>query len=317
MELVVTRLTHEAQDVLGVELRAPGGDDLPAFTAGSHVDLTLPVGLCRQYSLLNAPSERHRYVLGIGLAQNSRGGSSFIHHRLAVGDRIQVGEPRSLFGIAPAATEHVFIAGGIGITPILSMIAWCEANQKPWRLLYCVRSRARAAYAWGLAPHAQRVRLHIDEESDGALPDLGGWIRDLRDGAHVYCCGPAGLMEGVAAACASAGIPGEKTHFERFSAPAATEASAIESGAFLVVLQRSGRKIHIAADQSLLEALEAAQVSLPSSCREGLCRSCEVPLLQGEADHRDFVLSDEERASHSCILPCVSRARSPELVIDL
>lgn len=317
MQLMVSRLTHEAQDVMGIELRAPGGEALPPFTAGAHVDLTLPGGLCRQYSLCNAPSERHRYVLGVGLAQPSRGGSAHVHQRLAVGDLLEVGAPRSLFGIAPAASEHVFIAGGIGITPILSMIAWCEANQRPWRLLYAVRSRARAAYAWGLAPHGQRVCLHVDEEADGALPGLRDWVRPTSAGVHVYCCGPAGLMDGVAAACADAQIPRDHTHFERFSAPPAAGAPAAAAGAFSVRLQRSGRQIRVAADQSLLEALEAAQVSLPFSCREGLCRSCEVPLLAGEADHRDCVLSDEERAAHRCILPCVSRAHTPELVLDL
>lgn len=317
MELAVSRLTHEAQDVVGIELRAPGGDALPEFTPGAHVDLTLPGGLCRQYSLLNAPTERHRYVLGVGLAPKSRGGSAFIHQHLAVGHLVQVGEPRSLFGLAPAASEHVFIAGGIGITPILSMIAWCEANRRPWRLLYCVRSRARAAYAWELAPHGRRVRLHVDEEADGALPDLRTWIESSTDEAHFYCCGPAGLMDGVALACAEAGIAKDRTHFERFAAPAAPAASVTENGAFSVRLNRSGQKIYVAPDQSLLDALEAAKVSLPYSCREGLCRSCEVPVLEGQADHRDFVLSDEERASNRSILPCVSRACSPELVLDL
>ena len=317
MDLVVSRLTHEAQDVVGIELRSPNRELLPEFTAGAHVDLTLPGGLCRQYSLLNAPSERHRYVLGVGLAPQSRGASTFIHQRLAIGDLVQVGEPRSLFGLVPAASEHVLIAGGIGITPILSMIAWCETNRRPWRLLYCVRSRARAAYAWDLATYGQRVRLHVDEEADGALPDLRAWVESGVDGAHVYCCGPAGLMDGVELACAEAGIPRDHTHFERFVAPASPAASAIENGAFSVRLNRSGRKINVQPDQSLLDALEAAQVSLPYSCREGLCRSCEVPLLQGQADHRDFVLSEEERASHRCILPCVSRAFSPELVLDL
>lgn len=317
MELTVTRLTHEAQDVVGIELRAPSGNALPEFTPGAHVDLTLPGGLCRQYSLLNAPSERHRYVLGVGLAPKSRGGSTFIHQRLAVGDLVQVGEPRSLFDLAPAASEHLFIAGGIGITPILSMIAWCEANLRPWRLLYCVRSRARAAYAWDLALHGQRVRLHVDEEADGALPDLRAWIESSADGAHIYCCGPAGLMDGVALACTEARIAKDRTHFERFAAPPASTASVTEERAFSVRLNRSGRQIHVAPDQSLLDALEAAKVSLPYSCREGLCRSCEVPLLEGQADHRDFVLSEEERTAHRCILPCVSRACSSELVLDL
>lgn len=311
MELVVARLTQEAQDVLGVELRAPDGGELPPFAAGAHLDLHLPGGLCRQYSLVNPPLERHRYVLGVGLAAASRGGSAFVHRRLAVGDRLQASEPRSLFGVAPAAREHLFIAGGIGVTPILSMVHWCEAQGWPWRLLYCVRTRARAAYAWTLAPHGARVRLHVDEESDGP-PDLRGWLRSAAPGAHVYCCGPAGLMDAVAAACPDLGIPRDRTHYERFVAPVAAPGES-----FVVVLRRSGRRITVGPRQSLLEALEAHRVSVPFSCREGLCRSCETPLLGGEAEHLDHVLSDAERAAQNCILPCVSRARSAELVLDL
>jgi len=316
MQLVVARLTQEAQDVLGLELRARDGAELAPFTAGAHVDLALPGGICRQYSLANSPLERDRYVLGVGLAPASRGGSSFVHQRLAVGDLVEVGVPRALFGIDPDAAEHVFVAGGIGITPILSMIHWCEANARPWRLLYCVRTRARAAYAWTLARHGDRVHLHVDQEADGTPPDLRRWLRSAPRGAHVYCCGPEGLMDAVGATATEVGIPREATHFERFAPPAAA-ASEAAAGAFTVVLHRSGRRIDVSATQSLLEALESAEVCIPFSCREGMCRSCEVPLLSGEADHRDFVLSDQERDAHTCILPCVSRARSAELVIDL
>jgi vanillate O-demethylase ferredoxin subunit len=316
MKLVVARLSHEAQDVLGLELRAQDGADLPPFTAGSHVDLRLPGGLCRQYSLANSPLERDRYVLGVGMAPASRGGSAFVHQRLQAGDVIEVGEPRALFGIDRAATEHLFIAGGIGITPILSMILWCEANARPWRLLYCARTRARAAYGWTLARHRDRVLLHVDQESDGAPPDLAGWLRQTRRGAHVYCCGPEGLMNAVAAAATEVGIAKPAVHFERF-APRGQPAHANPAGQFTAVLHRSGRTIDVPPGQSLLEALEAANVCIPYACREGMCRSCEVPLLEGEADHRDFVLSDEERDAQTCILPCVSRARSASLVLDL
>jgi tetrachlorobenzoquinone reductase len=314
MDVVVTHLTQEAQDVLGIELRKADGSDLPPFTAGAHVDLSLGNGLCRQYSLANSPRERSRYVLGVGLAPASRGGSAFVHQRLAVGDVVQVSEPRALFGIDASSTEHAFVAGGIGITPILSMIHWCQAEGLPWRLLYCVRTRARAAYAWTLAPHHARVQFHVDEESHAL--DLQGWLASLAAGAHVYCCGPGGLMDGVAGACAAIGIPRDSTHYERFTAPAGA-ADQGNAGSFSVILRQSGRRIEVQPEQSLLDALEAAHVRVPFSCREGLCRSCETPLLSGEADHRDFVLSDEERASQRCILPCVSRARSPELMLDL
>lgn len=316
MKVIVSRLTQEAQDVLGLELRLRDGGDLPPFTAGAHVDLRLPGDICRQYSLANSPFERDRYVLGVGLAPASRGGSAFVHQRLKVGEEVDIGEPRALFGLASAATEHVFVAGGIGITPILSMIFWCEANALPWKLLYCVRTRARAAYAWTLARHSHRVQLHVDQEADGAKPDLTAWLGSALPGAHVYCCGPDGLMSAVEASASEASIPKVMTHFERFAPPESKAPTAQASG-FTVVLHRSGRKINVRPEQSILDALEQAQVSIPFSCREGMCRSCEVPLLSGEADHRDFVLSDEERDANSCILPCVSRALSAELVIDL
>lgn len=316
MRLVVTRLTQEAQDVLGVELRARDGEMLPSFTAGAHVDVRLPGGICRQYSLANSPLERDRYVLGVGLAAASRGGSAFMHQCLAVGDCIEVSAPRALFAVAAEAAEHVFIAGGIGITPILSMIHWCEAQGRPWRLLYCVRTRARAAYAWTLARHGERVRLHVDQEADGAQPDLAAWLGNAAAGAHIYCCGPEGLMNAVSAQAAQAGWPRAAIHFERFAAPGAT-ASDDRAGSFKVVLLRSRKSISVRPDQSLLEALEDAGAAVPFSCRQGMCRSCEVPLLAGQADHRDFVLSDEERDAQTCILPCVSRARSAELVLDL
>lgn len=316
MKLLVTRLTQEAQDVLGLELRAQDGTALPPFTSGAHVDLLLPGDIRRQYSLANSPLERHRYVLGVGLAPASRGGSAFVHQRLAVGDVLEVGAPRALFGIDPAATEHVFVAGGIGITPILSMILWCEAHARPWKLLYCVRTRARAAYAWTLARHHDRVQLHVDQETAGTPPDLAGWLAGAAPGAHLYCCGPEGLMNAVGAAAGVVGIDKAATHFERF-APPEPATPAAPAGTFTVVLHRSGQRIEVAPRQSLLDALEDANVSVPFSCREGMCRSCEVSLLEGEADHRDFVLSDEERDSHACILPCVSRARSAVLVLDL
>lgn len=316
MKLVVARLTQEAQDVLGLELRAQDGGALPVFTAGAHVDVRLPGEICRQYSLANSPLDRSRYVLGIGLAPASRGGSAFLHQRLAVGDALEVGEPRALFGIATEASEHVFVAGGIGITPILSMIHWCQAHGHPWRLLYCVRTRARAAYAWTLAPHGERVLLHVDQEAEGVQPDLAAWLRTAPLGAHVYCCGPEGLMNAVGAKAAEVGLPKAATHFERFAPPEAAVA-AEPAGSFTAILHRSKKSIQVRPDQSLLDALEDAGVGVPFSCREGMCRSCEVPLLAGEADHRDFVLSGEERDAHTCILPCVSRARSAELVLDL
>lgn len=324
MQVIVAGLTHEAQDVIGLELRDINGGELPAFTSGSHIDVFLPNGICRQYSLANNPAERHRYVIGVGLAAQSRGGSSYVHQQLKVGDQIEISAPRSLFGLDnlgsldDGAPEHCFIAGGIGITPIMSMIRHCEATGQPWRLLYCVRSRSRAAFAWTLAGFGGRTQLFVDEEAAGGRPELQQWLAAAPAGSHVYCCGPEGLMNAVEAAAQAQGMAKNAVHFERFAPPEAAAAqNAANKGEFTVVLHRSGQRVTVGAEQSLLEALECAGQSLPFSCREGMCRSCEIPLVSGEADHRDYVLSDEERASHQCILPCVSRAHSKELVLDL
>lgn len=301
--------------MLGIELHAADGGPLPAFTAGSHVDVHLPGGLCRQYSLTNAPHEQERYCLGVGLAHDSRGGSRHVHDRLRAGDRIQISAPRSLFGLHPEAEEHVFIAGGIGITPIMSMIEACKAAGQRWRLLYCVRTRARAAYLWRLAEHYNQVHLHVDEEQRGPS-DLAGFLRSAPRAAHVYCCGPGPLMDAVGCAATAADRPSNSVHFERFSAEGAPVDVAAD-GAFRIKLSRTGSTLTVPAGRSILQALEDNGIELPCSCREGLCRTCETPLLAGKADHRDFVLSEEERKANTSIILCVSRALDDELVLDL
>jgi ferredoxin-NADP reductase len=309
----VSRLTHEAEGVVGVELHAADGRPLPPFTAGSHVDVQLPGGLRRQYSLTNAPHEQERYCIGVGLAQDSRGGSRYVHERLRAGDRIQISAPRSLFGLDPRTEVHVFIAGGIGITPIMSMIEACKAAGQNWRLLYCMRSRSRAAYLWRLAEHYDQVHLHVDEEQGGP-PDLARFLTSVPHGAHVYCCGPGALMDAVGLAARDR--PPGSVHFERFSAATAkTDPSA--DGSFRIKLRRKGTTLTVPAGRSILEALEDNGLELPCSCREGLCRTCETPLLAGKADHRDFVLSEEERQANTSIILCVSRALDDELTLDL
>lgn len=313
LNVVVTGLTHEADGVLGIELRAAAGGPLPPFTAGAHVDVHLPGGLCRQYSITNGPHEPESYRLGVGLALDSRGGSRHVHERLRAGDELQISPPRSLFGLHPQAEEHVFIAGGIGITPIMSMIEECKSAGQRWRLLYCTRTRSRAAYLWRLAPHFDRVHLHVDEEQAGPA-DLAHFLHSVPHAAHIYCCGPASLMEAVGLAAADR--PSSSVHFERFTADGAPTNAAAD-GSFRVKLSRQGTTLTVPTGCSILQTLEDHGIELPFSCREGLCRTCETPLLAGEADHRDFVLSDEERKANKTIILCVSRALDEELVLDL
>lgn len=305
--LVISRIVREARGVLGLELRDPDGAMLPAFEAGAHVDVALGNGLLRQYSLCGSPAERDRYRLGVGLAPDSRGGSRYIHEQLRAGDRVDISAPRQLFGLHAQAASHLFIAGGIGITPILSMIHACAMRGEPWQLLYCVRDREAAAYLSELAAHGERVHLHVDSEQGGARCDLDAYLAARQTpGQHVYCCGPAPLMDAVAAACERGGIAAARVHFERFAA-GATPAAAEPGAAFKVRLARSGGCHEVPADKSVLEVLEAAGVAWPYSCREGLCRSCEAGVLSGQVDHRDYVLSDEERAANGSMMVCVSR----------
>lgn len=304
--LIVSRIVREASGVLGLHLRSPDGAMLPAFEAGAHVDVALGNGLLRQYSLCGDPAERDVYRLGVGLAPDSRGGSRYVHDQLRAGDLVDIGEPRQLFGLHAQAASHVFIAGGIGITPILSMIHACVRRGEPWRLLYCVRDRDAAAYLSELAVHGERVALHVDREQGGARCDLDAYLGGQREpGQHIYCCGPGPLMDAVAAACERAGIAAARVHYERFSA--ATAAAPEPGAAFTVRLARSGGCHEVPADKSVLDVLEAAGVAWPYSCREGLCRSCEAGVLSGAVDHRDYVLSDEERAANRSMMVCVSR----------
>ncbi len=325
LALRVHAVRAEARDVVSIELRDPGGGPLPAFTPGAHLEITLPASadgqpaLVRHYSLCNSATETHRYVLAVGLAATSRGGSLAVHEQLRVGQVLQVRPPRNQFALADGAAHYRFIAGGIGITPILSMLRWCEAQGQPWSLLYCTRSRVRTAFYEELRAHGPKVQFHFDDEAGGQRVDLAQALSPVADGEHIYCCGPAPLMRAVQAASAQR-APGT-VHFEWFSAgePVTVQAgtpAAAERG-FEIVLTSSGQRLHVPPDQSILDTLEQHGIGVPFACREGLCRTCETGLCSGEADHRDMVLSDAERAAQNTILLCVSRAKSAVLELDL
>ena len=311
MKLRLHALTWAARDALLLELRAPDGSALPPFTAGSHVDLHLPNGLVRQYSLANDPAERHRYVLGIKRDRLSRGGSRCVHDTLRLGELLEVGGPRNNFTLAETAPHSVFIAGGIGITPLRCMAQRALALGHSWELHYAVRTRDEALFLEDFAPLGQ-VHLHVDGENGGQPMDLAAIAASAPTGSHAYCCGPAPMLDAFGAVFAA--WPASRRHVEHFSAPAGAQEP---GGAFTVVLARSGRSVPVGADQSLLDALCAAGVAATSSCRQGICGACEVQVLAGVPDHRDILLSEEERASGKSMLICCSRSRSPELVLDL
>ena len=316
--LRVAAVRAEARDVMTFELRGTAGAALPAFAAGAHLELEVPgdgTGApppIRHYSLCNAPTERDRYVVAVALAGASRGGSRAMHARLRVGDLVRVRSLAHRFALAADAARHRFVAGGIGITPIRSMIHGCEDAGRAWSLLYCTRSRARTAFLDELRAFGDRVAFHFADEHHGRRADVAALVGPAAAGEHVYCCGPASLMQAVAAATAARAR--ETVHFEWF---AAAPSAAADARPFEIVLRRSGRRLQVDAERTLLETLEQHGIGVPFACREGLCRTCETALCAGEADHRDSVLSEAERAAQTSLMVCVSRARSRVLELDL
>jgi vanillate O-demethylase ferredoxin subunit len=309
----VADVRAEACDVMTIELRAPGGGNLPPFEPGAHLDLHLPNGLLRQYSLTNDWRERDRYVIGVGRAEKSRGGSNYVHSHIRAGMQLKVSAPRNNFPLDPDAERFLFIVGGIGVTPIMAMIRWCVALSKPWRLIYAARSRQRAAFYEQICSLAQScAQFHFDDEA-GQVLDAAQAMSSWSPGERIYCCGPTPLMEAVKSL--SEQLPPDTVRFEWFAVPESDEPQ--ESDGFTVRLERSGKEFQVPADKSILEVLEENGFELPFSCREGLCGTCVTNVLAGEPDHRDYVLSDEERESGKMMTICCSRSKSESLTLDL
>ena len=309
----VTDVRAEALDVMSLEMRAVGGGELPPFEPGAHLELHLPNGLIRHYSLTNDWRERDRYVVGVARVADSRGGSSFVHSTIRAGAQLTICGPINNFGLDPSAERFLFIAGGIGITPIMAMVRWCVAKGKPWRLIYAARSRQRAAFYEELRGLARDcAQFHFDDEC-GQVLDVEEAVAGWNEGERVYCCGPAPLMDSVKALTGH--LPRGTVRFEWFTTPDQDEPR--EANAFRVRLERSRLEFDVPEHKSILEVIEENGIEHPFSCREGLCGTCLTNVLSGEPDHRDYVLSDEERASGKLMTICCSRSKSPQLVLDL
>jgi len=303
-----------ADTVVAITLEGLEGGELPAYEPGAHVDIRLPNGLVRSYSL-TAPYARARpYAIAVHRDRASRGGSACIHDELRPGDVVDISPPRNLFPLAPGTHTSVLIAGGIGITPLYCMAQHLTARGRPWQLAYAARNRGAAAYAGALQALARRasarLTLHFDDEAAGQVLDIGHLVQAAPAGAHFYCCGPRPMLEGYLAACAS--LPGERVHYERFGGETATTAG----DEFDIELARSGKTLRVKPGQTILDALLDAGVEIEYSCMQGICGSCVTPVLDGEPDHRDAFLSSGERAGNDRILICCSRSRSAKLVLD-
>ncbi len=315
IEVVVKSRHNEALDICSYELVCAQGGELPGFSAGSHIDVHLPGGLIRQYSLCNHPQERHRYQIGVLKDAASRGGSQSLHEQINNGDRLLISEPRNLFPLVPEGARSLLFAGGIGITPILCMAEHLAASGADFELHYCARSSERAAFVERLkgATFADRVHLHFDEDVDSRL-DAAKVLANPRADLHLYVCGPAGFMQHVLDSAKAQGWGEAQLHREYFAAAPVDTAG---DGAFQVKLGSSGQVFDIPADKTVVQVLESHGVEIALSCEQGICGTCLTRVLEGVPDHRDLFLTEEEQAANDQFTPCCSRSKSALLVLDL
>ncbi|MGP2439922.1 PDR/VanB family oxidoreductase [Streptomyces sp. JW3] len=305
-ELLVTSVELVADGVLALTLRHPLGEPLPGWQPGAHLDVVLGPGLERQYSLCGDPADRAVWRIAVLRETAGRGGSAYVHEHLRRGGTVRVRGPRNHFPLEPAA-RYRFVAGGIGITPLLPMLAAADRAGADWTLLYGGRTRAAMAFTGELARYGDRVTLAPEDET--GLLDLAPVLDGVPDGTLVYCCGPGPLLDAVEGRC-----PPRILRTERFHPK---EQLAVANGEFEVVLARSGRTVAVPPDVSVLDAVRAAGVEVLYSCAEGTCGTCETEVLEGMPDHRDSVLTEAERAAGETMLVCVSRCHGKRLVLDL
>lgn len=314
LDVVITAIRPEARDILSLELARADHGPLPAFSAGAHIDLHLPNGMVRQYSLCNHPGETHRYQIAVLRSSDSRGGSEAVH-QLRPGQALRIGTPRNLFPLAEGGGRSLLLAGGIGITPLLCMAEHLASSGADFQLHYCARSEEHAAFVTRLegSPFAGRVQLHFDDGARGRL-DISHLLADQPVDTRLYTCGPAGFMQHVLDSARELGWAEARLHREYFSAEAAPQGAA---DAFEVQLASSGQVLRVEAGENVVEALRKVGVEVPVACEQGICGTCLTRVLEGVPEHRDLFLTEEEQAANDQFTPCCSRARSPRLVLDL
>lgn len=314
LEVRVQTLRHEANDVVSLELVPYRATTLPPFGAGSHIDVHLPNGLVRSYSLMNGQGDNQRYLLGIYRDPNSRGGSKYIHDELRVGKLLRVSSPRNNFPLNERGERNVFIAGGIGITPFCSMLDRLNSLRKKWLLYYCARTREHAAFTDQLqqlaSVHGGEIIFNFDQEPGAQMLDVASVVASEPADAHIYCCGPLGMLNAFKDACRSRAA--EFVHLEYFSS--ATEAAV--KGGFQVVLARSQKTVFVPEGNTILEVLLAEGLDIPYSCQQGICSACETTVISGIPDHRDMILTPEQHASNKVMMICCSGCKGDQIVLD-
>jgi ferredoxin-NADP reductase len=308
-DMRLTAIRYAAKDTNIYEFRRPDGASLPGIEPGAHIDIHLPNGMMRQYSLVTAEGDATSYVVGIKRDRASRGGSRYVHEYLSVGEILKIGGPRNNFPLKEDAGHTVLIAGGIGLTPIWSMAQRLQKLGRSFELHYACRDRNEGVFLQELQALRQ-AHVHIDAEAGGFL-DLAPIIANAPQGSHFYCCGPLPMLAGYEAATKD--LPAEQVHVEYFTAK---EEAATEGG-YIVELRKSGLEFAIPEGRTILQVLRDAGVDTPYSCEEGVCGACEVQVVSGEVDHRDNILTQTERKASKTIMICCSGSKSPRLVLEL
>lgn len=310
----VKSMSWLALNVVGVVLETLDRQPLPPAPAGSHIDVKLDAKLSRSYSVVGHAGSPARYEIAIAKDAQSRGGSRHIHEKLRVGDELQISEPRNLFALSDAQSPSVLVAGGIGITPVWAMVQALESQGRPWRLYYAARSQTHAAYLDDIAGLASRSSVgqlvtHFDDQHGGAPLDMAALVAAAPQEAHLYCCGPQAML--AAFERETAARPAAQVHLERFNA-AQTE----NSGAFKLLLNRSGLELTVPHGRSILDILLENGINAQYGCMQGACGLCETPVLAGEPEHLDTLLSPEVKQANRTMLICCSRSKTPTLTLD-
>lgn len=316
LKVRVARKSVEAVDICAFELVSVDGTSLPAFSAGSHVDVHLPGGITRQYSLCNDPAEGHRYMIGVLKDPATRGGSRAMHEQVQEGDVLEISAPKNHFALVHEAQKSLLLAGGIGVTPILCMAERLATAGADFDMHYCTRSVERTAFRDRIqgSSFASSVRFHFDDGVAEQKLDITALLAAPHPDTHLYVCGPKGFMDAVLSSARAQAWPESNIHYEYFAAaPVKSE----DDGSFEVELASSGRIVVVPKDKTVVEALAAIGVELQTSCEQGVCGTCLTRVLKGEPDHRDMYLTPDEQAANNQFMPCCSRAKSARLVLDL
>lgn len=321
LEVRVASIHRVAEDVIALELRPITDEALPPFTAGAHIDVELPIRdlngqpLVRQYSLCNDSAEQDRYVIAIGRDANSRGGSAWLHDHVQAGQSLTISAPRNHFPLRESAAHSVLVAAGIGVTPLLSMARRLSALGRSWTFYYCARTPQRAAFLDELRQLPGTLVPVFDGVPGGQQIDLIAVVAQAPAGAHLYCCGPSGLMGAFEKATSR--LPPEQVHVEWFIPRISPAVRQGTDRTFEIRLARTGLRLNVPADKSVLDVLVEAGVSIPHSCCDGVCGTCETRVLEGQPDHRDSVLFGEDTKCTDRMMVCVSRSAGPFLTLDL